>query len=57
MLHFAQHPDKPSLRLLVLHDDDERELANTTGAAQALDRAAGDGWTVVSTGDDWATVR
>jgi hypothetical protein len=56
MLHFTQHPDKPSLRLLVLHDDDEREFAYTTGAEHALEQAAGDGWTVVSVKDDWATV-
>jgi phosphoserine phosphatase len=56
MLHFTQHPDKPSLRLLVLHDDGEREFAYTTGAEQALDQAAGDGWTVISVKDDWATV-
>jgi hypothetical protein len=56
MLHFAQHSDKPTLRLLVLHDDDEREFAYTTGADQALDQAAHDRWTVVSVKDDWATV-
>jgi hypothetical protein len=56
MLHFAQHPDKPSLRLLVLHDDGEREFAYTGGAEQALDQAATDSWTVVSVRDDWATV-
>jgi phosphoserine phosphatase len=56
MLHFTQHPDKPSLRLLVLHDDDEREFAYTTGAEQALDQAASDGWTVISVKKDWATV-
>jgi phosphoserine phosphatase len=56
MLHFTQHPDKPSLRLLVLHDDDEREFAYTGGADQALDQAASDGWTVISVKNDWATV-
>jgi phosphoserine phosphatase len=56
MLHFTQHPDKPSLRLLILHDDDEREFAYTTGAEQALDQAAADGWTVTSIKNDWATV-
>jgi hypothetical protein len=56
MLHFTQHPDKPSLRLLVLHDDDEREFAYTTGAEQALDQAASDGWTVISVKHDWAAV-
>jgi phosphoserine phosphatase len=56
MLHFTQHPDKPSLRVLVLHDDGEREFAYTTGAEQALDQAAGGGWTVISVKNDWATV-
>ena len=56
MLHFTQHADKPSLRLLVLHDDDEREFAYTTGAEQALEQAARDGWTVVSVKNDWAVV-
>jgi phosphoglycolate phosphatase-like HAD superfamily hydrolase len=56
MLHFTQHPDKPSLRLLVLHDDGEREFDYTTGAEQALEQAGTDGWTVVSMSSDWATV-
>ena len=56
MLHFSQHADKPFLRLLVLHDDDQRETAYTSGAEQALERAAADAWTVVSMKDDWATV-
>src|SRR3954470_18719056 len=29
MLRFTRHADKPTLRLLVLHDDDEREFAYT----------------------------
>ena len=49
-------PRQARLRLLVLHDDDEREFAYTTGAEQALDQAASDGWTVVSVKHDWATV-
>ena len=56
MLHFTQHQDKPSLRLLVLHDDDEREFAYTAGAEQALAQAADDGWTVISVKNDWASV-
>ena len=39
MLDFTQHQDKPSLRLLVLHDDAEREFDYTAGAEQALERA------------------
>ena len=46
MLDFTQHADRPSLRLLVLHDDAEREFAYTAGAEEALARAERDGWTV-----------
>ena len=56
MLEFARHADLPSLRLLVRHDDAEREFAYTKGAEQALERAASEGWTVVSVKDDWTTV-
>ena len=56
MLQFTQHADKPTLRLLILHDDDEREFDYTTGAEQALEQAGKDGWTVVSVKNDWATV-
>jgi phosphoglycolate phosphatase-like HAD superfamily hydrolase len=56
MLDFSQHPDKPSLRLLLLHDDAEREFDYTSGAEHALDRAAESGWTVVSIKNDWITV-
>jgi phosphoserine phosphatase len=56
MLEFTQHPDMPSLRLLVLHDDSQREFGYTSGAEQALERAAGDGWTIVSMKNDWATI-
>jgi phosphoserine phosphatase len=56
MLDFTQHPDKPTLRLLVLHDDAEREFDYTSGAEQALERAATSGWTVVSVKNDWTTV-
>jgi phosphoserine phosphatase len=56
MLHFTQHSDKPSLRLLVVHDDDDREFAYTSGAEKALDQAARDGWTTVSVRSDWTTV-
>jgi phosphoserine phosphatase len=56
MLEFTSHRDKPTLRLLVLHDDDQREFAYTSGAEQALERAANEGWTVASIQRDWATV-
>jgi phosphoglycolate phosphatase-like HAD superfamily hydrolase len=56
MLEFTQHPDKPSLRLLVLHDDGQREFDYTSGAEQALERAAKNGWTIISMKNDWATI-
>ena len=56
MLDFTQHRDKPFLRLLVLHDDAEREFDYVSGSERALDRAASSGWTVVSIKNDWASV-
>jgi phosphoserine phosphatase len=56
MLEFTRHRDRPYLRLLVLHDDDEREFAYTSGAEQALEQAGTNGWTVVSMRNDWVTV-
>jgi phosphoserine phosphatase len=56
MLDFAGHTGLPSLRLLLLHDDAEREFAYTSGAEEALDGAGDRGWTVVSMKHDWATV-
>jgi hypothetical protein len=56
MLEFTQHEDKPSMRLLVLHDDADREFDYTTGAEKALEQAGADGWTVASIKGDWANV-
>ena len=57
MLDFAQHADKPSLRLLVLHDDAEREFDYTAGAERPRSSARRrEGWTVVSIKNDWTTV-
>ena len=36
--------------------DPEREFEYTSGAETSLERAADDGWTVVSIKHDWATV-
>jgi hypothetical protein len=53
---FAQQLDRPSLRLLVLHDDHDREFDYVCGAEQALERAAKGHWTVVSITNNWNTV-
>jgi len=56
MLRFAGGRDRPSLRLLVLHDDAEREFDYVTGAEKSLEAAKAEGWTVVSMKNDWTTV-
>jgi phosphoserine phosphatase len=56
MLQFAHHADRPTLRLLVRHDDPDREFDYATGAEHAFEQAESEGWTVVSIKDDWATV-
>jgi hypothetical protein len=55
MLRYAGG-ERPALRLLVLHDDAEREFDYTAGAEDSLDVAAAEGWTVVSVKDDWSAV-
>jgi hypothetical protein len=56
MLRFAKTGTRPALRLLILHDDADREFDYTAGAEKALDRAGVAGWTVVSIKNDWARV-
>ena len=56
MLRFTGGKGRPGLRLLVLHDDGEREFDYVTGAEQSLERARAENWTIVSMKDDWATV-
>jgi hypothetical protein len=48
--------DRPALRLLVLHDDADREFEYTAGAEASLEQAEKHGWTVVSMKNDWKTV-
>jgi hypothetical protein len=56
MLEYAKGTSHPPLRLLVLHDDAEREFAYEAGAERVLGRARSDGWAVVSIEKDWARV-
>ena len=56
MLQYAQHQDLPSLQLLVLHDDADREFDYVSGAERALELSASSAWTVVSMKNDWASV-
>jgi phosphoglycolate phosphatase-like HAD superfamily hydrolase len=56
MLGFAGGGDRPALRLLILHDDAEREFDYVAGSEDALDAAKANAWTVVSIKADWTEV-
>jgi phosphoserine phosphatase len=56
MLAFSGQPDRPSLRVLILHDDADREFDYLAGAEQALEHAREKNWTVVSMKNDWTSV-
>ncbi|MDI9915028.1 HAD family hydrolase [Rhodococcus sp. IEGM 1379] len=56
MLKFSEQPNRPALRLLVLHDDPDREFDYVAGAEEALELARDNNWTMVSIKDDWTTV-
>ena len=56
MMAYSGREDSPALRLLLLHDDDQREFSYTAGAENALDVADQQGWTVVSMKNDWTGV-
>ena len=52
MLRFAGGDGRPALRLVLRHDDAEREVDDQGGA----DHVLGAGFTEISVRDDWATV-
>jgi phosphoserine phosphatase len=56
MLQWAGGPGRLGFRLLVLHDDKEREFDYVGGAEKSLDLAKERGWTVVSVKNDWSKV-
>ena len=56
LMYSGQARQAASLRLLVLHDDAEREFDYTAGAERALEHAKKYDWTVVSMKNDWTTV-
>jgi phosphoserine phosphatase len=56
MLAYAGSTSLPALRILLLHDDSEREFDYVAGAEQALDVAKQENWTVVSIKNDWTQV-
>ena len=56
MLEYTDAGPGPTLSMLVLHDDAEREFDYTAGAEKALERAAKSGWAVASVKSDWVRV-
>jgi len=56
MLRYAGGKARPALRLLVLHDDADREFDYTAGAETSLEQAAKERCTVVSVKNDWVRV-
>jgi hypothetical protein len=56
MLQWAGGTGRQGFRLLVLHDDAEREFDYVAGAERSLDLAKDQGWMVVSIKNDWSTV-
>lgn len=57
MMRFAQGGAcRDPFRLLVVHDDDEREFAYTAGAEEIAAAAASEGWITASMRRDWETV-
>jgi hypothetical protein len=62
MLEYAHTGDRPSLCVVIDHDDAEREYAYAGEAATNPDAepisatAAAQGWTTVSMRDDWSRI-
>lgn len=56
MMKFAGGETLPALRLLVVHDDVEREFDYIAGAEKALDVVQTHNWTAISIQQDWQKV-
>lgn len=56
MLSYSQSQAKPSLQLIINHDDNKREFAYQEPDHASLNAADNNGWIVVSIKDDWQTV-
>jgi|ERR1700752_846254 len=56
MLEFTAHPSRPSLCVVVNHDDNDRDIAYTAGAEKLIDTANAKDWTIISVRDDWKIV-
>jgi phosphoserine phosphatase len=56
MMEYTLSNDKPSMAILVHHDDEEREYSYMHGTEKAVEDAAGKGWYVVSMKDDFKDI-
>ena len=56
MLAFAGGASSPALRLLVVHDDAEREFDYVAGAEKVISAVQTNKWTAVSIQRDWQKV-
>ena len=56
MLSFAGGKSLPALRLLVVHDDADREFEYEAGAEVILNAVDAHGWTTISIKNDWRKV-
>jgi hypothetical protein len=56
ILRFARCAHRPALRVVVLHDDADREFDYTAGAEDILAEAKTADWTVISIKHDWSSV-
>jgi len=56
MLEFAGGPSLPALRILVVHDDADREFDYVAGAEKVISTAQTQGWTTVSIRREWRKV-
>jgi len=56
MLTFAGGPVRPALRLLVIHDDEQREFDYQAGAEKVIESAQSNDWTTISIKQDWNRV-
>jgi hypothetical protein len=56
MLQFSADQERPTLCMLVHHDDAEREAKYSAGAEDSITAAGTNGWTVISMKNDWKKV-
>jgi len=56
MLNFAGGSSLPALRLLVVHDDAQREFDYDAGAEKVLEAVKTNRWTSISIKKDWSKV-